>query len=249
MSTPNNNKLLKILCLHGYRQNGDVFRQKLGGLRKALKKHAELHFITAPNKIPVADSSSANEETESSDQYGWWFSSEDMTFDSKKPSDVCLGFESSLKLIEETCEEKGPFDGFLGFSQGAAFVGVLCGMQEMNWLKYEFRFAILVAGFKSLCHPHLNYYFKEASVPSLHVIGETDNMITKERSELLVKQFEHAEVLTHPGGHFVPASALQRAGYIRFLEQRQQEQERQQKQVRVGSYVLEQVEDAAEVPT
>ena len=39
------------LCLHGYRQSGDVFKQKLGALRKALKKHAELVFVTAPNKI------------------------------------------------------------------------------------------------------------------------------------------------------------------------------------------------------
>jgi hypothetical protein len=55
-----------------------------------------------------------------------------MMFDSKKPSDVCLGFEKSLALIEETFEKQGPFDGLLGFSQGAAFVGILCGMQETN---------------------------------------------------------------------------------------------------------------------
>lgn len=53
-------------------------------------------------------------------------------FDSKKQSDVCLGFENSLALIEETFEKQGPFDGLLGFSQGAAFVGILCGMQETN---------------------------------------------------------------------------------------------------------------------
>jgi hypothetical protein len=46
-------------------------------------------------------------------------------------------------------------------------------------LKYEFKFAILVAGFKSLCHPHLNYYFKESSLPSLHVYGENDNIISR----------------------------------------------------------------------
>jgi hypothetical protein len=53
-------------------------------------------------------------------------------FDSKKPSDICLGFENSLALIEKTFEELGPFDGLLGFSQGAAFVGILSGMQQSN---------------------------------------------------------------------------------------------------------------------
>jgi Serine hydrolase (FSH1). len=43
------------LCLHGYRQSGAVFKQKLGALRKALKKHAELFFVTAPNKILSAE--------------------------------------------------------------------------------------------------------------------------------------------------------------------------------------------------
>jgi hypothetical protein len=50
------------LCLHGYRQNGDVFKQKLGALRKALKKHAELFFVTAPNKIPSPEECSVTSE-------------------------------------------------------------------------------------------------------------------------------------------------------------------------------------------
>jgi len=126
-------KMVKILCLHGYRQSGDIFKQKLGALRKALKKHAELVFVTAPNKILSAeDTLLSSEDAQNGDQYGWWFSTENMTFDSKKPSDVCLGFEKSLSLIEKTFEEQGPFDGLLGFSQGAAFVGILCGMQETN---------------------------------------------------------------------------------------------------------------------
>jgi len=52
-------------------------------------------------------------------------------------------------------------------------------------LKYEFNFAIMVAGFKSLCHPHLNYYFKESSIPSLHVYGENDKVISRGKSHHL----------------------------------------------------------------
>jgi hypothetical protein len=46
---------VQILCLHGYRQSAEVFKQKLGALRKALKKHAELVFVTAPHKIVPAE--------------------------------------------------------------------------------------------------------------------------------------------------------------------------------------------------
>ena len=58
---------LQILCLHGYRQSGDVFKQKLGALRKALKKHAELVFVTAPNKIPSVEDTLLSSEDAQND--------------------------------------------------------------------------------------------------------------------------------------------------------------------------------------
>ena len=66
---------LRLLCLHGHRQSGQLFRAKLGGFRKMVrrwfnflkkktidleifetsvqvKKVADLDFMTAPHKIP-----------------------------------------------------------------------------------------------------------------------------------------------------------------------------------------------------
>ena len=43
---------LKILCLHGYRQNEKMFREKTGAFRKVIGKHADLVFITAPHEVP-----------------------------------------------------------------------------------------------------------------------------------------------------------------------------------------------------
>lgn len=52
---------LRILCLHGYRQNGSMFREKTGSLRKILKKQvAEFVFIDAPHLIPLEEN--ANEQ-------------------------------------------------------------------------------------------------------------------------------------------------------------------------------------------
>lgn len=42
---------LKILAFHGYRQNGTVFRAKIGSFRKAVAKYAQLTFISAPHKV------------------------------------------------------------------------------------------------------------------------------------------------------------------------------------------------------
>lgn len=46
---------LRVLCIHGYRQNGSSFREKTGALRKLLKKQLELVYITAPlTVLPAA---------------------------------------------------------------------------------------------------------------------------------------------------------------------------------------------------
>ncbi len=42
---------LRILCVHGYRQNGSSFREKTGALRKLLKKQVELVYMTAPHSV------------------------------------------------------------------------------------------------------------------------------------------------------------------------------------------------------
>lgn len=55
---------LKILALHGYRQNADVFKAKTGSYRKIFHKFAEFTYITAPHKvILVSDTNDLGEET------------------------------------------------------------------------------------------------------------------------------------------------------------------------------------------
>nr|CAD7440936.1 unnamed protein product [Timema bartmani] len=50
-----------ILCVHGYRQNGNVFKSKLGGFRKSLKKYAEFVFFDAPHTIRHQDNTEVSE--------------------------------------------------------------------------------------------------------------------------------------------------------------------------------------------
>lgn len=40
---------MKILCLHGYRQNAESFKSKIGSFRKFVNKYAEFVFISAPH--------------------------------------------------------------------------------------------------------------------------------------------------------------------------------------------------------
>lgn len=205
---------LKVLCLHGYRQNEVIFRERSGAFRKLLKRHINFVFISAPHIIPEPDNL-ARPEGEA--ERGWWFSRPERRYNALDETDISTGFEESLKLVQEVFNSQGPFDGVLGFSQGAAFVSLLCSMQRDSASPIKFKFAILIAGFKSLVSPHTDMYKDLINCPSFHTIGATDAVIPTQSSEDLAASFTNATVYRHNGGHYVPASPNLRTAVEEFL--------------------------------
>lgn len=217
---------LRILCIHGYRQNGSSFREKTGALRKILKKQVELVYISAPHQVPAIQSQT-NQQPEKpansgdEDQRGWWFSDvQARSFNAQQECESSLGLEESVETVKTAVKDLGPFDGILGFSQGAALVAMLCALQEQKLeAAFNFRFAILVAGFRSACSQHQRFYEGPViTVPSLHVFGQGDRVIPEEMSRDLLPVFDGAQILIHPGGHFVPAASSHRQTYQDFLK-------------------------------
>lgn len=64
------------------------------------------------------------------EQYGWFFNRDDKTYRGIRQGGPAIGFEESVQFIEDIFEKEGPFDGVLGFSQGACFLGLLCDLQQ-----------------------------------------------------------------------------------------------------------------------
>jgi len=215
---------LRLLALHGYRQSGRTAREKLGSFRKAVAKVAELEFVTAPHAIP-------GEDGKEEEQFGWWFSQEDRTFDAHHSTECDLGFQESLDTVERAWGE-GSYDGIMAFSQGASLAGHLCLLQHLGRLPFTFRFAILVAGFTSRTSGHERNW-KElehlepgeggslVSLPTLHVMGETDRVIERVMSDHLLGHFLSPCVSVHPGGHHVPATGDTKAATLAFLRDMQ----------------------------
>lgn len=85
------------------------------------------------------------------------------------------------------------------------------------------RFAIISSGFKSGSLAHKNFYEQKITIPSLHIFGETDEIIPKEMSIELAESFEEPNLLTHPGGHYFPATAQQKQVYIDFFQDQLQD--------------------------
>jgi hypothetical protein len=112
---------LRLLMLHGYRQNEMAFRERSGGLRKALKNYvSEFVFCEAPHLISnnnQEETTKEEEEKKESNERGWWFSS-DSAYNALELTENDKGLNESLEYINQIFETKGPFDGILGFSQG-----------------------------------------------------------------------------------------------------------------------------------
>ncbi|XP_014663668.1 PREDICTED: ovarian cancer-associated gene 2 protein homolog [Priapulus caudatus] len=220
MSAPSNSKY-KVLCIHGYRQNAKIFREKMGAFRKIMKSQAEFVFITAPNDVTEILPNCENAESataENDSNRGWWFSTREKSYRAQDFTDIDDGFITSVDVIRAAFREHGPFDGVLGFSQGASMVSILCGMREQGDPDIQFKFAVLVAGYKSRSGCHDTFYTKPISVPSLHVFGDTDQVIPKEMSIDLQKYFLDPKTIEHPGGHFIPATGQHKPTYRTFIE-------------------------------
>ncbi|KAK7208142.1 serine hydrolase FSH [Myxozyma melibiosi] len=197
----------KILYLHGYTQSGELFYKKTSALRKSLQKadKFEAFFPTAPIRLSVPDPADPEERASvqsqgiDEDSYGWW------TKDSI--TGAFVGIDKSWGFLKEYIEKEGPFEGVVGFSQGAAMAGMLC--TELPTLLPEhppLKFAVLYSGFRSTLAEHEHNY--PIKTKTLHVLGSVDTIVSEERSMALWEACDKdtRTMYTHPGGHFVPSS-------------------------------------------
>ncbi|KAF9391024.1 hypothetical protein BGX21_011334 [Mortierella sp. AD011] len=193
---------LRILCLHGYTQNALSFTKKTSAFRKSLKGIADLVYITAPHVVPIPTLGTPEErekdELENQEPeevpYGWWTSSPE------KPH--LKGFDESLSGIREVLEKQGPFDGVMGFSQGASMASLLQLLLERPYLspvmsgcKHDpLKFAIIVAGFEPRDSEKLEWYTNKYPVlqpKSPNVGGDDDEMDDQEDKENVEPQCIH----------------------------------------------------------
>lgn len=205
----------KILMLHGFVQSDRIFSAKTGGLRKNLKKLGyELSYANGPevvdkSKLPGATEQALAEEAKSDDLYGWWLRK------SSGPSGL-MDYEiqqSTLDYLRNYIIENGPFDGIIGFSQGAGLGGYLSqdirgilGLTEEQ--QPDLKFFISFSGFKLVPEQYLSAYSRNLAPPSLHVLGEMDAVVSEERTMALFDAWaeEKRHMLKHPGSHFIPNS-------------------------------------------
>jgi hypothetical protein len=168
----------RILCLHGYHGTGAILRRQMAGLVSAVGKPMELVFPDAPS-LRRGD-------------FGWWHPG-------------FAGWEGSRDAVLSQLRSE-PFDGVFGFSQGAAMAGLIAAVQHVEEPVRIFGFVIMVSGFTSRLPEHARLFETPIDLPSLHIIGRSDTIVSPRESAALTARFADPVVLEHPSGHVVPSS-------------------------------------------
>jgi predicted esterase len=193
---------LRIIALHGWKQNAAVLRAKTGALRKATAHQADWFFVDAPHLVE----SDAN-QSESEERTFWTFKEDDKLHYG--------GVQETVATIASAMRAFAPIDGIFGFSQGSGVATYLLGacandaaFAAANPDLSALRFAILVSGFKPRA-TEMQRVLADASVtvPALIVIGKADQIIKPETTMLQSALFTDATVRTHDGGHSVANKA------------------------------------------
>ncbi|KAJ2449901.1 Ovarian cancer-associated protein 2 [Coemansia sp. RSA 2336] len=222
-------KALRVLCLHGYTQNAQKFRDRTGPFRRSLKRMLDLVYVTAPHTAMDFD---VAEDADNGPAAAWW---------NRSSSSPWGDVEASVRFLNRAMRDDGPFDAVVGFSQGAGMAAILLALMQaarcrqtitdpqLRTLVDELaecklpRFALLFAGF----YPDFSQFDSlvrgdqgPIKVPSLHVVGRQDAIVPMERGiQLAAQGFVNAQTEEHEGGHFMPSNAAWRKRYQQFIEQ------------------------------
>jgi predicted esterase len=111
---------------------------------------------------------------------------------------ILRGVDESLARVEAALLEHRtqgkPFDGVVGFSQGASLASLFCADEIAA--RWNLHVAVLCSGYE--LRPGLKY-----AVRSLHVFSPLDRMVSPQLSAKLARAMR-GEACEHQGGHSVP---------------------------------------------
>ncbi|CAG9464162.1 unnamed protein product [Pedinophyceae sp. YPF-701] len=190
---------LRILCLHGSRQTGDIFYQRISKLRARATGLATFHFIDGPHTLPQEDGQDIPTRC-------WWRSAGTLGRSVSK-DEILRDWSASADVIRAEWS-RGRYDGVLGFSNGAAatVVAVLSGLLP------RCKFAIVASGYAA--QPMVDDVAAARTdmpdaTPTLHLFSEKDTAVTAEQSRAAMTLFRSPESVAHRSGHALPHTAAE----------------------------------------
>ncbi|KAH7381962.1 putative DUF341 domain oxidoreductase, partial [Cadophora sp. MPI-SDFR-AT-0126] len=199
---------LRFLCLHGAGTNSDVDSTNsefTDPISEELRKDnsAVFHFIDGEEDSGPGPGIEGLFEGPYFSFYAW---PRTCTTEDEK------AVEEAYKLIYAAIEQEGPFDGILGFSQGATLAFQFLS-QHAKRFPYDppnavFRCGVFICGpppFRVIsgqlvCDEDLG----KIRIPSLHIVGKEDEILEHSLHLFELCEGDCATLLHHGKGHTIP---------------------------------------------
>eukprot|EP00835_Amoeboradix_gromovi_P005193 NODE_465_length_8145_cov_0.434999.p4 type:complete len:191 gc:universal NODE_465_length_8145_cov_0.434999:210-782(+) len=187
--------MARILCLHGYTQDGEALRKQIGALRKSFRKDVEFVFINAPLEVKERDPNKSG--------LAFWH----------PDGDVLKDVYDSLNFVKDFVERNGPFNGVLGFSQGSSVITLYQSHFQCN-----FEFALVFSASKIVSQLTSNQ-LNAIDTPCLHVCGDTDYICPPSiSSDYMKRAYKNISVYNHLGGHGIPLNKESKQILTEFIK-------------------------------
>lgn len=201
----------KILCLHGFGQSGALMQEWTEGLVRQINEVAPtvFHFPTAHIALSTQNSKdfqSIPSKLRKQPSFAW----NNHYLDWQRQFS---GLPLALSYLKIILQQEGPFDGLIGFSQGAAYGVALASLLEDASLAEEcrlplinhpaFKFTILFSGCKVSTFRFAPLY-REIKTPTLIYYFVDDKIIPSRWTAALAANCSDVILQAHREGHRIP---------------------------------------------
>jgi hypothetical protein len=204
-----------------------------------MAEDVKLVIPTAPLQLRASDRCGAYAEgqqfLDDSDTWAWW--------QNLDTTSQYVGIESSLAALILLVQKDGPFTGAVGFSQGATLAVMFASWCESGSVpgrsealrdmsdhnaplsqllssppQRQLDFALCFSGFRGTPSFYGGFYAPKVVTPTVHILGQLDNMVSNADSKDLIDSCFEPKVLQHQGVHFVPRHVDVLSQISKYLE-------------------------------
>jgi len=129
-------------------------------------------------------------------EYFEWFLKDETAADGKR---------KSLEYIMSVLVKEGPFDGIIGFSQGAGMATRVAHFLENSSvsLKAPLKFIMLIGGVPPT--ELVSENTPEITLPSLHIMGTADQWLPQSKQLEQMFNSDSRQIIIHQEGHNIPS--------------------------------------------
>lgn len=135
-----------------------------------------------------------------------------------------IGCSDSCDFLQQYIEQhdEGPFDGVLGFSEGASVAASLILRQFAETRTSPFKFAIFICGippfrWDSQGIISADETTKRINIPTAHVVGSKDPLYQGSRVLYNLCHQPSASMFEHHGGHTIPWDYVSTQGITKAI--------------------------------